>query len=118
MVDSALDERDADMARWNPERYPDTVVTDEKGPNGYPTALIYRDDFQRLQEYSCTVPTGVYVGKRWKCNLNVYAPAEPNWIMGAYETAAHDPSMCALRWYDVMLVDRSPATQDKKRASR
>lgn len=97
---------EADARRCSPESYPEIVVTDEIGPNKLPTALIYAADWKRLPEYSCSMPTGVFYGKRWKRNTTAYDPrtTEPNWVIGGYEPH-EDETKAAIVWFDVMVVD-------------
>jgi hypothetical protein len=39
--------------------------------------LLTRAEFARLGEYSCSIPTGVTIGKRWKRNLNARGRHRP-----------------------------------------
>lgn len=94
---------DEEAKRLCPENYPETVVTDEIGPNNMPTCLIYERDWNRLHEYSCSQPTGVFVGKRWKRDLNFQRSKEKNFILCGYDPHA-DPSLCTNVYYDVMVV--------------
>jgi len=68
------------------------------------TVYLTKRELDGLAEYSCTVPTGTTIGKRWKRNDNAYrreiahldfwngSPVlerfPPNWLMGEY---APDP---------------------------
>ena len=42
----------------------ENILIDDKN------ALMEENDFKELHEYSCSVPTGVYVGKMWKSRIN------------------------------------------------
>ena len=108
---------DQEAKRLSPESYPEIVVTDEKGPNNLPTAMIYADDWERLGEYSCTMPTGVFYGKRWKRNINAYNPNNrtPNWVIGGYDPH-DDPTQASIVWYDVLTVERQRRVERGRRA--
>jgi hypothetical protein len=43
-------------------------------------------EFDSLREYSCSVPTGVVIGKRWKCDQHSYGRPKVGhrWWMGEY----------------------------------
>ena len=59
------------------------------------TALMTRREFEDLPQYSCSLPTGQTIGKRWKRDLTAFSisraralkegkePPAPEWIMGA-----------------------------------
>lgn len=64
------------------------------------TVLLSEADFKDLREYSCSLPTGTTVGKRWKRNENAYGPTrgpEPDWWLGEY-TEHPDPERVGIRW--------------------
>lgn len=79
-----------------------------------PELELTRGEFDGLGEYSCSLPTGVRIGKRWKRNLNAYvseyahldffdgAPAvivQPEvWVVGEY-CAGTRPGYADVRWY-------------------
>jgi len=47
--------------------------------------IVGRSDLFALPEYSCSVPTGVTIGKKWRRNVNFGKPdTEPEWIIGEY----------------------------------
>lgn len=37
-------------------------------------AMMSQETFQALGEYSCSMPTGVYPGKMWRCHVGAYDP--------------------------------------------
>lgn len=49
---------------------------------------LTQGELDGLSEYSCSEPTGVVMGKRWKKNVHAYNPAArglpPAWLMGEY----------------------------------
>ena len=56
-----------------------------------PVLRLTLDEFQRLSEYSCTLPTGTVPGKRWRRLDGVYdkewraAGNKPFWMIGEYD---------------------------------
>lgn len=52
------------------------LVTDDE-------VFVSARDFDRLPEYSTSIPTGVYVGKVWKARRG------EGWMLGTFED--HDP---------------------------
>lgn len=60
-----------------------------------------------LPEYSCSIPTGTTIGKRWKKDLRAYdrnpvavterAVLGPEWVMGEYVDDP-DPELIGIRW--------------------
>lgn len=55
-------------------------------PPNVESISLTRKEFDRLPEYSCSFPTGITIGKRWKRNLSFTDPrADPDvWYMGEY----------------------------------
>lgn len=39
--------------------------------------VLSSDEFAKLPEYSCSLPTGTTVGRRWKCNVNAFRRPDP-----------------------------------------
>lgn len=65
-------------------------------------------EFKDLGEYSCSIPTGQTIGKRWKCS-DVYDPrrdrAKPlKWIMREYANHA-DPELIAIINREILIVE-------------
>ena len=50
--------------------------------------IITREALRELGEYSCSIPTGTTIGKRWRRNLNAYRKdrvgVPPEWVIGKY----------------------------------
>jgi hypothetical protein len=61
------DAYDARMAAMTLPTRGTCIVDDE-------TAVMDREYFEALGEYSMSMPTGVFIGKRWKRDLNGNAP--------------------------------------------
>ncbi len=71
---------------------------------------ISRSAFDGLPEYSCSVPTGVYPGKVWRCNLNAFAPrigTEPLWVIREY--VADGPDHCSIDCRRPIITEAPPA---------
>ena len=82
------------------------------------TAIMDREYFEALYEYSCSLPTGTFVGKRWKRNSHQFNPRHPDvWYMGEYfELPAwvsptlgigpRHPTEVGIRWREIFVVGR------------
>jgi len=62
------------------------------------TERISRIAFDSLPEYSCSIPTGVTIGKVWKCNRNFGLPTEEkDWVICEYvDDPRGDPSYAGI----------------------
>jgi hypothetical protein len=65
--------------------------------------IMTASEFKGLLEYSCSLPTGVLIGKRWKRNLHAFcAPGTPpRWLMGEYEED-DEPGYVRIRWREIL----------------
>lgn len=65
-------------------------------------------ELDKLPEYSCSLPTGTTVGKRWKRNANAYGggPPEdpPYWWIGEYTEHPTDDTLVNITWTRVRLM--------------
>ena len=65
--------------------------------------FIERKDLKKLLEYSCSLPTGTTVGKRWRRDVNFNRPhngltwREPEWIIGEYYDIGSEKTI-GIRW--------------------
>jgi hypothetical protein len=81
---------------------------------GYPTLRIQAAEFLALPEYSATLPTGAYPGKRWRRLDGCYdrqflmAGGKPRWVIGEYHEIP-DKTKVGLRWWKPIIVVRSAA---------
>lgn len=67
-------------------------------------AVMSRAAFADLGEYSCTIPTGAYVGKRWRRDNNAFVRgAEPEWLLGEY-VKDPDPKVVGIKWRRILLL--------------
>lgn len=74
-----------------------------------------------LPEYSCSLPTGTTIGKRWKRNKIAYAGPPPGcrlpegafvgpeWWMGEYHPSS-EPDTIDIHWSPILVVDE-PAVE-------
>ena len=78
--------------------------------------VLSRDEFNALPEYSCSLPSGTIVGKRWRANRHsgtLYGwgparrcPAHPNWWMGEYYDIGSETRI-GIRWTRIVLADEA-----------
>jgi hypothetical protein len=75
------------------------------------TERISRKTFESLPEYSCSLPTGAFVGKVWRRNDTAYHPdpavrAVPEWLICEYvEKSPPDPNRLAIDVRKPLFVD-------------
>lgn len=62
-------------------------------------AVLSSSNFVRLSEYSSTVPTGVYVGKAWRCWR------KGDWWLRWYADHPTDPGLCSILERRLLVVD-------------
>lgn len=60
-------------------------------------AVMTYKAFDRLLDYSDSVPTGVYDGKMWKARL------DGNWYLRWYSTARSNPDKCIIHTRPIKL---------------
>lgn len=59
------------------------------------------DEFDGLQEYSASLPTGTTAGKQWKC-CRPYRSPMPAWFMGEYGAPAGD--VVPITWRQIFIL--------------
>ena len=65
------------------------------------TIRMTEQGFMKLKEYSCSIPTGVVIGKRWRRNVTAFMGGlKPHWVVGEYGPH-EDPKKAAILWHDV-----------------
>lgn len=81
-------------------RCPDFAECKAKGPTFEPLHLT-KAEFDALDEYSATLPTGTVAGKRWKRHDGVYDPAckKPVWLVGEYVALFGRDDCIMVKWY-------------------
>jgi len=65
-----------------------------------PIETMSKRAFDDLPDYSCTIPTGVRAGKKWK-RREPYMDNPENkytWYLGEYCKHPTDDTKCLLRW--------------------
>lgn len=104
-------------------------VLDLTRTSDLPVVCMTQADLDALDEYSCSIPTGTRIGKRWKKNLNGYmGPSldmldpfasiphgrielrhrheeffEPEWVMGEYAESGKAGTVL-VRWSRVVIT--------------
>lgn len=81
-------------------------------PLGYgtlPMVELEAEEFAALLEYSCSVPTGVTIGKRWK------ARRDDAWYLGEYVQGSKRDT-ARIRWRRIFVLSRHRALLDVTRA--
>jgi len=70
----------------------------------YPVVELTKAELDALPEYSCTEPTGVVMGKRWKHNVHFGKRngQPPAWLMGEYSQGSR-PDTYLTRYFRVEL---------------
>lgn len=70
-----------------------------------PTIFLTESELKGLPEYSWSLPTGVYIGKRWKA-LPGHPPDSGRniWVVGEYH-ALDDPDKAGVRWFYTTVVN-------------
>jgi hypothetical protein len=73
--------------------------------NPTPPGLVglTKKELDDLPEYSLSIPTGVFLGKKWKRNVNVGTKDGPLWVMGEY-TEHPNPELCGIVFKTVVIV--------------
>lgn len=63
-------------------------------------------DFDALDDYSCSIPTGTYVGKRWKRRHPYvhYPDVVPTWTMGEYYEYG-DHGRVGINWRPIVVAN-------------
>lgn len=106
---------DDEAMALSPENYPilhvypkSMDVQDRIGRNGLEKRLVTAKAFNALKEYSCSIPSGVFYGKAWKCDRFAYVKGKPkgatNYVIGRYERIPGDDKKVSIKWYDVEII--------------
>lgn len=76
---------------------------------------ITQREFDELPEYSCTIPTGTTIGKKWKRRHPYGAPkGQPGiWMVGQYYDIG-DPNNVGIRWLKISAVIRLKSMKPAK----
>lgn len=74
-------------------------------------ALMSRETFDALPEYSASKPTGCYPGKMWKRHDGAHDYAfiarggKPEWLLCWYGESEKGPGWCSNNWRKIILAD-------------
>lgn len=63
------------------------------------TVRLSQQEFDALPDYSCSVPTGVVIGKKWK-RRKEYRDADKGWLMGEY-VASENEDEALIAWSEI-----------------
>lgn len=67
-----------------------------------PKVLVSRELFDKLMDYSCSIPTGTTVGKWWKSRVD-YHDASKGWLLCCYDESDEEGMVLIRRrrldWY-------------------
>lgn len=70
-------------------------------------ALMSKATFEKLSEYSCTIPTGVYEGKMWRRHDGIFDPHCPvekrRWLLGWFGFS-DDLDKCSNNFREIILA--------------
>lgn len=67
---------------------------------------------ESLREYSCSMPTGVFIGKQWRSNTNAFInDEEPNWWLAEYVEVS-DSKKAGVKWNPIIVVDEDSLTRE------
>lgn len=78
------------------------------GYDGLPPIHLTRAEFDALDEYSATLPTGNKPGKRWRRHDGAFDPAckKPFWLVGEYKALfGRDDCIVAVWHVPVLRID-------------
>lgn len=92
----------AESAKWAYKRAAMTMLLDAED------AVMTKADFEKLNEYSCSVPSGAPVGKIWKCRRPFRSkPGDASWWLGEYwdDGQIEATGSVPIRWRRIHLVD-------------
>lgn len=68
------------------------------------TAVMPPSELERLRTYSSTLPTGAYIGKRWKREITDAKGNFIKWMMGEYAPNP-DNKLVDIIWRDIEVID-------------
>jgi hypothetical protein len=85
------------------------------------TVALSEAEFKALPNYSCSLPTGTIIGKRWR-RREPYENGPPGtvhtWFMGEYVESDRE-GYVSVRWYRIqILTAREEQVRDRLRAIR
>ncbi len=63
---------------------------------------LTREAFNKLMEYSTSIPTATTIGKQWKMNENAFTKEAPVWYMGEY-VSHKEPRQVGIVWKKIVI---------------
>lgn len=80
--------------------------------------LLTKYEFDILPNYSCSLPTGIVLGKRWKRAVHYHRQKPTDeWLMGEY--AEHkDPTKAKIIWRTITIVGELEIDKDIEKFKR
>lgn len=84
---------------------PEDKQVDERPPQ---VVRIHEFVMQDVMEYSISMPTGEYAGKRWKRKVNKGGQWTGKWILGEYIDDGADDGTLLIRWTPIEVIKREP----------
>lgn len=78
--------------------------------DGLPPFHLTKAEFDALDEYSATLPTGTTPGKRWKRHDGAFDPSceKPFWLIGEFGDVTPDGKSIRINWYVPVLKLDAP----------
>lgn len=72
----------------------------------HPLVTMTPVELNALPEYSCSLPTGTTIGKRWRKRIPYYTNQPLQcWLVAEYVDHP-DPNLTGIKWRQVVLVNR------------
>jgi len=81
---------------WNQPNQKDILV-DEK------YAVMNQSDFDKLANYSHSQPSGAYIGKMWKMNINSEITKKDRWYLCWFDKDS-DPTFVSNNYREIILL--------------
>lgn len=91
------------LGRYWKQPSPERILVDDTH------ALMDRATFTQLQDYSSSMPSGVYIGKMWSRHDGIYdlkflaSGGKPEWLLVWYGASA-DPGMCSINSRQILIA--------------
>lgn len=79
------------------------------------TTVLTEQEFQALDEYSTTMPTGTRIGKQWRAQVE--HDGAVLWLMGEY-AEGRDKQHVAVKWSRIVLSDLRQMVKMTRKVSR
>jgi hypothetical protein len=73
------------------------------------TIRLAQEELGALPEYSCSVPTGVRIGKQWKRKIN-YHDVSKGWMLGEYVEIGSKTEV-GISWKKIYLIEKFAVSQ-------